>query len=242
MTRVRRKQKVFDPAAKRRREIERHARHVGAADTDDFWRWLVAWAWHNTTSKDQVGALENISEKMGRRLGPSEIDEILDVANTGRRACSADAVARFLGLTYKQRQRLKITTIGAIDVNKRGRSLLRQRRRRRYQERRRRARGAAPRAEWEANSKSRIKPWEQEGMTRRTWYRKRRGTVGTGPKPATPTRTEGGEIGTGPKPALLSSGRHGPVPPEGKQAASGGVGCRLRERRLADAAMDCCAS
>ena len=31
---------------------------------------------------------------------------------------------------------------------------------------------AVPRAEWEANSISRAKPWEALGMSRATWYRK----------------------------------------------------------------------
>ena len=43
----RRKQGAFSLPAIRRREIERHALHVGAADTEDLWRWLVAWCWHN---------------------------------------------------------------------------------------------------------------------------------------------------------------------------------------------------
>jgi hypothetical protein len=31
---------------------------------------------------------------------------------------------------------------------------------------------AVPRAEWEANSIARTKPWEKLGMSRATWYRK----------------------------------------------------------------------
>jgi hypothetical protein len=31
---------------------------------------------------------------------------------------------------------------------------------------------AVPRAEWEANSIARAKPWEALGMSRATWYRK----------------------------------------------------------------------
>jgi hypothetical protein len=39
--------KYFDRTTLRRREIERHAIDVGAADTDDLSRWLIAWVWHN---------------------------------------------------------------------------------------------------------------------------------------------------------------------------------------------------
>jgi len=62
----RRKRGAFSVPVTRRGEIVRHAKHVGAADTEDYWRWLVAWVWHNPTSKDQVGALMFASVRMGR--------------------------------------------------------------------------------------------------------------------------------------------------------------------------------
>jgi hypothetical protein len=43
------------------------------------------------------------------------------------------------------------------------------------EERRRRASGTVPRPEYEATSASRLEPWQAEGVSRRTWYR-RRGT------------------------------------------------------------------
>jgi hypothetical protein len=235
------RRRSFDIAAIRRREIERHAKHMGAADTEDYWRWLVAWAWHNRTSKDQIGALENISEKMGRKLGPSEIDEILDQAKTTRRRCSADALAKFLGVTYACRQRLRITTIGAIDVGERTRKELRRRQNRRAHEQRRRANGVRPRAEYRATSRTAIKPWEAAGMSRRTWYRKRAVSHGTGTQPAVPTlkETENGtspsaaiptltecaENGTSPSAALFHSPADTPVPPERKQGDFREGGC-----------------
>jgi hypothetical protein len=50
----RRRQQNFCFAAKRRREIVLHARHVEAAETEDFSRWLIAWLWHNPGAKDQI--------------------------------------------------------------------------------------------------------------------------------------------------------------------------------------------
>jgi hypothetical protein len=241
MKRPRRKRRgAFNLPAIRRREIERHARDVGAADTEDYWRWLVAWVWHNPTSTDQVFALEDISEKMGRKLGPSEIDEILDQAKAIRRRCSADALAKFLGVTYARRQRLRITTIGAIDVGERARKELRRRRNRRAHEQRRRANGVRPRAEYRATSRTACKPWEAAGLSRRTWYRKtsaamvvvvvaakaaaaaapaKDGAVplSTSPSAAIPTLTECAENGTSPSAALFLSPADTPVPPERKQ-------------------------
>jgi len=206
----RRKRGAFSVPVTRRGEIVRHAKHVGAADTEDYWRWLVAWVWHNPTSKDQVGALMFASVRMGRGLGTSEIDEILDQAKTIRRRCSADAVAKFLGVTYKQRQQLGITTIGSIDVGRPARTLLRKPRDRRCKEHKRRERGIRPLAQ----ALSRTKPWEAEGMSRRTWYRRRGTTASTAISPL----KSGGGTGTTASTALFLSGEDLLVPPERKKA------------------------
>jgi hypothetical protein len=131
-----------------------------------------------------------------------------------RQRRTADRLARFLGVTRAQRQQLGITTIGAIDVGKRARALLRKRRLRLYLERRRRAQDAVSRTTWEENSLMRTKPWEAEGISRRTWYRRR----GTGPNTAIPPLKNGGTNGTGPNTALFLSGGFAPVPPERKKA------------------------
>jgi hypothetical protein len=78
-----------------------------------------------------------------------------------------------LGVNYEQRQRLGLTTIGAIDLNKEQRKELRKRRDRGAKERKRRERGAKSRAEYEAQSLSKAKPWLAEGISRAQWYRRR---------------------------------------------------------------------
>src|SRR5215470_8370669 len=115
----------FCPAAKRRREIVKHALYVGAADTEDFDRWLISWAQHNPRSKDPIGALMMAAERMGRPISEAYAETILDEAKRGRRYHKADSVGRLLGVTYAVRQRLRLTTIGCIDVSKRGRKHLR---------------------------------------------------------------------------------------------------------------------
>jgi hypothetical protein len=96
----------------------------------------------------------------------------------------ADKLARRLNLHEAERQRLRITTIGAVDLDKAERKARRKLRARQRKEERRRAKGAKPRAEYEARSLTRTKPWEALGMSRRTWYR--RGTKPTrGTSPAT---------------------------------------------------------
>jgi hypothetical protein len=238
----RRKRGAFSLPAVRRNEIERHARYVGAADTGDFWRWLVAWRWHNgQNSRDPAGAVKLAAERMGGSLSDGEADAILETADALRQRRTADKLARFLGVTFPQRRALGITTIGSIDITKGTRTLLRKRKKRRYNEQRRRAQGVRPRTEYEESSLTRTKPWEAEGMSRRTWYRKRRGTS---PNPAT--------HGTSPNPALLSSGVPAPVPRQRRQGLSeGAIALRawcfslgaglLREtKRVAAATTDCC--
>lgn len=99
----------------------------------------------------------------------------------------ADALAWRLRLTMEQRTMLGITTIGAIDMNKGARTKRRREYQRRWKAAKRRAEGIKPRKVYEEQSISRAKPWEAEGVSRRTWYRRQRGTsarAGTTPEPA----------------------------------------------------------
>ena len=98
---------------------------------------------------------------------------------TGRR-WKADALARELGLDDATRTRLKIKTIGAVDCGK-SKRMNRRRRKRIAADRARRAKaGARPHAQ----SAAATQPWLDEGISRRTWYRRRaNGTVGTDSRP-----------------------------------------------------------
>jgi hypothetical protein len=173
------RRKNFDFAAKRRREIVLHARYVGAAETEDLSRWLIAWHWYNPKARDPIWSLMECAKNMGGKITEVEASAITEEASIIRKCWTADNLARFLGVTYAQRQALGIRTIGSIDVKKGARRVLRQRKDRLYRERKRRAAGARPRAEYEANSLSRIKPWLAEGISRSTWERKRRNMTRT---------------------------------------------------------------
>jgi hypothetical protein len=91
---------------------------------------------------------------------------------------TADECAGQLRLSYAERTRLRITTIGSFDVNKRKRAKLRKERKRirdrQRQARKRAHRGALPRSEYLARSLARTQPWKQHGIHRRTWERRRR--------------------------------------------------------------------
>jgi hypothetical protein len=90
----------------------------------------------------------------------------------------SDTLARRLGVTYELRKKLRLWTIGTCDMSKAERELLaKAEKKRKDQERaenRRRAAGARPRAEYEAQSANRTKPWLKEGISKATWYRRKK--------------------------------------------------------------------
>jgi hypothetical protein len=154
--------------AKRRREIVLHARHVGAADTEDFTRWLIAWVWHNPGAKDQIWSLMECAKNMGGKITEAEASAITEEASITRKHLKADNLARFLCVTYAQRQALRLTTIGSINVGRRARRELRRRRDRLAKEAKRRVAGMRPQSE----SLSATKPWRELGTSRAAWYRR----------------------------------------------------------------------
>jgi hypothetical protein len=87
---------------------------------------------------------------------------------------SADKIAHKLGgVTDADRHRYGLWTLGAVDVSKEERETQRRERDRLRKMTRRRKDGATPRAEYEANSLSKTKPWIALGMSRATYYRRR---------------------------------------------------------------------
>jgi hypothetical protein len=112
----------FDVSAKRRKEIVQHARDVGVMDTDDPSRHLIAWARHNPKATDQIWSVMEAAKRMGGDITEAEAIAIADEAAEIPYGWKADQLAKYLGLTYQQRTRLKITTIGAVDFSKRRRT------------------------------------------------------------------------------------------------------------------------
>jgi hypothetical protein len=92
------------------------------------------------------------------------------------RRFTADAAAIFLNVTYDERTKLDLTTIGACDVDKAGREEIKKEKNRvREKERGKRKRlaaGCKTRKEYEKNSLSQTKPWEHLGISRSTYYRR----------------------------------------------------------------------
>src|SRR5262249_19421285 len=110
MNRPRRKRGgAYNFPALRRREIERHARDVWWAHTEESGRWIVGWRWHNEqNSRDPAGALILAAKRMGGSLTEAGAERILETADALPRCCTADKLGKFLGVTYAQRQKLAI--------------------------------------------------------------------------------------------------------------------------------------
>jgi hypothetical protein len=191
--------KGFDLAAARRMEIERFARAIDAADSDDFRSLLIAWQWHNVGSKDPVGALVMAAKRMGGAISEKEAEHVIDEANTVPARRGADALGRFLRLSDDARTALQICTIGSFDVSKRQRAARRRRRDRARKEIQRRDAGAKPRAEFlAANTTSRLQPWKAAGISRRTWYYRRKADA----------QVPGSQLPVGASSASKTTGRH----------------------------------
>jgi hypothetical protein len=118
------------------------------------------------------------------------LDDAMDEAMLSYKIGNADEAAAQWRISYAQRQRLGLRTIGSYNVNKAGRKRLATKRRRERDRQRkaveRRASGKDERAVYLAGCLSRTKPWEAEGISRRTWERRRKAVEATrdaGPSP-----------------------------------------------------------
>lgn len=98
-----------------------------------------------------------------------------------RQVWKADELAWRLHVTAAERARYGLTTIGAIDETSAARLTRRETSNRERQRLRRRANGVAERSEYLARSVAKAAPWKAEGISRATWYRRRKGETETGP-------------------------------------------------------------
>jgi hypothetical protein len=126
---------------------------------------------------------------------PELLDQAARVALRDPRLEDGQTLGDALRLSYEDRAYLRITTIGSFDVDKAGRTKRRNARRRQRdkerQARKRAERGAAPHAQ----SARRLKPWIAEGISRRTWYRRRYPSAGSTNSSPPTLSTAGRRIG-----------------------------------------------
>jgi hypothetical protein len=92
------------------------------------------------------------------------------------RRFSARTLGKHLRLLDTERAWLGITTFEAIDITPAERRQIRREEKRMRERQRRRANGAKPRHVYEHESLTRTAPWKTEGISKRTWYRRRERT------------------------------------------------------------------
>jgi hypothetical protein len=182
----------YSRAGNRLRNLERVIgdRHGKVPDTDDDDIYLVPVAQCFRKIMIDRGKLASVDEVTHRFLFWCEdgwaphvtaeraADIVRRVLAQPRKLEQDDYLGKMLRLSHSDRDRLRIRTIGSYDIDRKTRKKLqriaKRERDRIGAERRRRAEGAAPRAEYEAGSLSKIKPWVELGMSRRTWERRRK--------------------------------------------------------------------
>jgi hypothetical protein len=163
-------------AGRRRNEIEDlvRYRHDVLPDTDDRDGYLKLWCWHNTRSAHQDEDLKALGRRLGVELPDAEVAATVADVNRKPRRFLADSLGKQLMLTEDERTILEITTIGSHNVPRAERKLIRKALDAERKRKRRRAKGMKPRAVYLEDSLSRTKPWEAEGICRRTWERRQK--------------------------------------------------------------------
>jgi hypothetical protein len=170
-----RKRKPFMYADKRIEEIEpvMFGRYGEVLPDDEMGRRFV------TVLANHMGEAKRIRIMLANHAPwypEDDADDLIRRVERRRTKLSADSLAKYLNVTYAERTKYGLRTIGAYDMPKEERTKLRRERyqeRKReldrvWQEKRRRANGAKPQAE----SASRTKPWLAAGFkSRSTWER-----------------------------------------------------------------------
>lgn len=114
----------------------------------------------------------------------SDSQQLIDRINRApihERKPTARTLGKRLRLLNQEREALAIRTIAPIDLTDEEMAEQRKAKDRARQERRRRKAGSKTREAYIANSLSKKRPWETEGISRRSWYRRRQNQAGTGP-------------------------------------------------------------
>jgi hypothetical protein len=171
-------------AALRVAELRRlyHSRYGHALSDDDAGRDDARLMLHHIARRpDAERRMSSWMTLWAPWMPPDEMAALIQTVLAKPLRWKADRLAKRLGLHESERNRLRITTIGAVDLDRKERLAKRKAKGRQREEARRRAVGAKPRHEYEADSVTKRRPWEALGMSRRSWYRAGKPKSGTSP-------------------------------------------------------------
>lgn len=179
-TRVSRREWVFSPALMRLREIEKVIKHrhgsfipdpEGTDDRDVCTAYIKAAAFSLTGQP-----MPDWCRKWAPWATSADILDIVSQAETRKRMMTADGVAALLCVSWDERTKLNLTTIGACDMTAAERAVMAKERKRERdrirQEANRREEGRRDRKAHAETTLLHSKPWEKEGISRATWFRR----------------------------------------------------------------------
>ena len=134
--------------------------------------------------KEPQKKMRHVIELWAPWMSPERVQDYIKLVwglDFHQRTQTGEEIGRLLGLTNAERQHLKLWRFMPIDATRE--EIEAQRKARRSENRRAklRAKGVRSREAYLAELKSKPKPWEAEGLSQRTWQRRRvsRGSVPT---------------------------------------------------------------
>jgi hypothetical protein len=145
------------------------------AGVDDLRILLGHYAYSNPLRLTKIAALR------APWLKGAQLEYMIADAATSPRMWTFQELGDYMNLTEAERKDLGIRTIGTVDVTPRQRKQARKVRDKERKAKARRAKGAKPRDQYLAASKSREEPWKAAKISRRTWYRRLAKQNGTSP-------------------------------------------------------------
>jgi hypothetical protein len=160
------------------------------------------------------------AQRLAPWIGPQQLEDMIQSVDS-RTSWDGDALGNMVELTADERERGEFWSMRPCDLDWCRVQEQRRERKREHAVRKRAAKGAVPRAQFLASGAAKRKQQEEEGISRATFYRRRRETGpsptgnGTSPSPtgngASPRETGPSPTGkpseTGPSPILLLTGR-----------------------------------
>jgi hypothetical protein len=119
-------------------------------------------------------AMRRIIKLRAPWMGEAEAAQLLEKVENYPRRWRAEKLGRLLNFTGAEWKRLLLRTIAPVDMTKDERRKFSTKLNTEKRRLRRRAKGMKTRTEWlEENKANRTKPWEEQGISRTTWYRRR---------------------------------------------------------------------
>jgi hypothetical protein len=151
-------------------------RYGGVLPDDAFGRTCLFVLFHHIVNIAKIPdpVLKASAVKWAPWLDDTELEEIIVRVFKKPLRWKAAKLGKLIKLTNEERERLKIKTIEAFDVTPRDRREENKRKDREYRAAKRRKEGVTSRDQYLAKSLAKTAPWEAEGITRRSWERRRK--------------------------------------------------------------------